>query len=240
MTTTTTDRIEVTAEHDEIRLRFPIDLNPPFKDQFKTARWNPDARVWAIKNHPQNRNKVDRWVAEVEATDLLRTIRLAKEIEQDELDLSRVRSELTQLQKRLERSRDLTAALGEVKAALAEAKAALEAVRGEAARAVRAAEGQRVAVMAKLEGVIDLKAVQAAQTTMVRQGKLVGATAKDAYHAAQATVAGWRDKLAGAGFSSAGLNRLARASFNRQDRDDPSKVSLDDILDIRPLPPPED
>lgn len=232
--------IDVTRTDDALRARFPIELNGSFRAQFKTARWNPAARAWEIKNHPRNDAKLQSWIKEVEESNVLETLRLAKEIEREDLDLSRLRSELGQLRQQIERARDLAARLAEVKAALAEARPALDAARREAAQAEREAERARRDVRALLEGALDLEAVREAHATMARYCRQVGSPAKERYHAAQATICRERARLAAAGFRSRGLDALAGANFNRPDRDDPGKITPDDLLDASPISPPEE
>lgn len=232
--------IHVTRTDPSLHVQFPIALKDAFRSQFKTAKWNPGLRVWSLKNHPRNELKLQAWIKTVQDSNVLDTLRLAQEIEQADLDLDRLTTELAQLKAQRAQNRDLVATLAATRAALAAAQPRLAEVRREARQAAQDASAARQAALAHLEGLIDWNAVETAQRTMSRSCRTVGAQARNEFNQAQAVIRDARDRLWAAGLHSRGLNALAQANFNRPDRDDPRQVNQEALLHIEPLSPPEE
>lgn len=220
-----------------LSVKIPYEIKDSFKQHFPSAKWDATHKRWQLGK--RSKKRLLSWVQTVEESGVLEALKEREEYTLTEREIDTLLRELESCKQRIKLSikeRETYRAHGErlknLRHELEDSQNDLEQVAAEVevARLDRKQEKERVTAM--LQHILSFNDIKKAKSDMERFGKRVGREAKEKYLSAQGMIMEETRKLAQAGFTSKGLMELSYMNFNRPDRDDPSLISLDDILTI--------
>ncbi|OCG35719.1 MULTISPECIES: hypothetical protein [unclassified Gilliamella] len=131
-------------------------------------------------------------------------------------------------QKRIKKYQDCIDMLNNKQASLSILEAKHSAIRNDA-------EAKKEVLIDKLKRVISIDEIQKSISIMSRTIKIQRANAKRDFWDAQKVIENAVMQLREAGISSNGLDKLVYMNYNRPDRDFPSSIGLDEILNLKEI-----
>lgn len=131
-------------------------------------------------------------------------------------------------QKRIKKYQDCIDMLNNKQANLSILEAKHSAIRNDA-------EAKKEVLIDKLKRVISIDEIQKSISIMSRTIKIQRANAKRDFWDAQKVIENAVMQLREAGISSNGLDKLVYMNYNRPDRDFPSSIGLDEILNLKEI-----
>lgn len=219
----TTPTLNIIA--NELHMAVPYALNGAFRAVFKTAKWNPSAKVFIAAATAQNRKKWDQFLATVK--DAVEFLANADNVEATAEELECAAREADQaVEKALaslkyfeqraiiagERKARAEEQLSEFGPVLEKASAALSRVLSANA----AAEEARDAVVAPALHLFEAHGLERILADISKAAR-AGYRGKEARGRAQEQIVALRDDLGEIGFRLEAIDDLARASLNRPD-----------------------
>ena len=221
--------VTVTPIAGGFAIRPPYALKDQFREAFPSAKWNPAEKRWEVG--PRSGKRLEQWAKAVQP--LADAIATADQVEYSQAELDRLNEQIRRSRREIEIRRGNVEKAAAVAAALAQAKQEIAALQEEAAQARQEEEAARLQIEAQIAGVLDMSAIEAAQTEMRQQYNRVGAVARQKWEKAREVFLGAEETLERLGLVSVGISQLAHLNFNRPDRDDPREVTSCELRDFR-------
>jgi len=200
-------------------LTVPYELNPAFREIFKTAKWNPTGKVFEVKDTAQNRNKWAKFLALAEdASKALAAADLedatAQELQQA---VQRLEQALETANHRIDVAKKDAAAAAEMAKRFAplldEANEKLAKIEDEKRDAIQA----RDAVIAPILRIYDSHKIDVIIDDYL-SGARRGYAGKPKCEAAEGRLIAVRKAIRAVGFDVPAINELLGTSLNRADK----------------------
>lgn len=212
-------------------VRFPYALKDSFKKALPSAKWNANSKCWTVGI--RSLKKVEAWAetAEEVAEQIAEEKKAKDELEATEAEfnqaiaeLKRIKAEITETQKYIEKTKKVLAEIAEIKEKVTNAKSELKEE-----REVQADLSNKIDEI--LNGILDFDAINEAISKMRRmRASAVTSKNRAVFEEAQNAINEQRQKLKKAGLGSRGLDDLWKINWNRPDRD-----RISDCRDIKDI-----
>ena len=221
--------IAITKTGGGFAIKFPYELKDRFRTEFPSAKWNPVDKRWEVG--PRSGKRLEQWSAVMQP--LADAIATADQVEYDQAELARLNEQIRRVRREIEIRRGNVEKAAAVAAALVQAKQEIAALQAELAQVRQEEEVARLQSEAKIAGVLDMPAIEAARKEMRRQYNCVGAVARQRWNEAREVFLEAEASLEKLGLVSSGISQLAHMNFNRPDRDDPRAVAECELRNFR-------
>ena len=214
----------ITRQGDRHAIAFPIELKDQFRAAFRSAKWDPQYRVWTVG--PRSRTRLEAWADEVRASGILEDLAARDERDLSVRELSelrhriaRLRSEIGAAEAARREAEDAKAACTEVRTTLDADRPRLDAAREAAVRENDELDAARTALWARLEGIVDLAEIEGLRREMLRTWRAQTARNRERFEPLQRRMREIRDAMHDVGVTSRAVRLAAAANYNRPDRD---------------------
>ncbi len=229
-------KFEETKEHLNIFVDYK--LKDLFKSQFKTAKWNSFDKHWYIANTTTNKNKLNKFLEEINSSKINEIINEIEEIELNEKELSKLKEEIDSLKtelknkllklKEIKNLTEITLSQKEtaqqIHEQLIQAKEAIEAANFELEKAKLSCTIAFDINKDIISKVIDLDRIEEIFSLLSKLARksnssFLYAEEKKEFTMCQQELLEFHSKLEKIGFTSDILLKIANANVNRLDRD---------------------
>jgi|GEM_PF-5981090 len=233
--TAAASQLLITKNSRGFAIKIPFALNHALKQAFPSVKWNSAEKTWQVG--PRCGKRLEQWavesaVAAQEAASCEEREMNEAELEKLHQSIAQVRSELANTMKRLFALGEFESRMLAARAELDAARAQLDAVKAQVAAQKASADAAQQSVEDLLARVIDLKLIDEARRKLSYWHNQVGAVAHQKFDEAQSVIFAQRKILRAAGWGLRGLDFMAKANFNRADRDGMSLMPGNAMVDL--------
>lgn len=163
------NEIKVTEVGKFLYVKFPFLLKDAFRELFKTAEWNPIAKVWVVKNNKTSLNKLEAFKEKtIGAREQLAQL---DEIEITEAEISKLEEKLKEVESTLSAAIAEKPSLVERTAKLDELKKLYADKRAEAQKAIEEKEAAQNEVKSRIDEILKPYDAQTAISKLIRARK---------------------------------------------------------------------